>query len=148
MAVNGCCTCSSLAGSIGSGVIPDPSKKWWQFGKTIICPDCGGDGYEKPTGWPDREEMKANRPSPPTIPPRAKEFTLKDLNELFLEVEFQLSTLNPDSWPSTNGAQRIIDILDGDIKIVNGGDVGSVCFYIHLLVIKKIAEMHIEEKTN
>lgn len=57
MAHNFCRRCGSHAGSSGSGRIADPNRCWWQFWKVILCPDCGGDGYAKPPGYPDRDAM-------------------------------------------------------------------------------------------
>lgn len=31
----------------------------------INCEACGGDGYAKPPGWPDKEEMASRRPPSP-----------------------------------------------------------------------------------
>lgn len=48
------------------GRIPDPDRAWWQFWKRITCPDCGGDGFSKPPGWPNQAEMDRLRPPPPS----------------------------------------------------------------------------------
>ncbi len=43
------------------------------------CAVCGGDGYAKPPGWPDREEMERLRPvSPPPPPPHRNYYTNKN----------------------------------------------------------------------
>lgn len=65
MGVNFCPTCGSSTRCTGSGHIKDPGAPWWAFWRTIVCPDCGGDGYAKPPGWPDPIKMKQLRPKPP-----------------------------------------------------------------------------------
>jgi hypothetical protein len=65
MGCNYCRKCGFNSRRPGFGVIPDPNRKWWQFWKNIPCPDCGGDGFAKPPGWPDKAEMDRLRPAPP-----------------------------------------------------------------------------------
>jgi len=55
---NYCKTCN------GSGKV---SKSPWWFWNKNRCPDCGGDGYQKPPGWPDRAKMDMFKPKPPII---------------------------------------------------------------------------------
>lgn len=38
---NFCRRCGHDCYSTGSGKIADPTRKWWQFWKTITCPECG-----------------------------------------------------------------------------------------------------------
>ena len=55
----------------GYGQINNPDMSWWKLWDRIECLSCGGDGFAKPPGWPDREEMKRLRPPvPPPPPPR------------------------------------------------------------------------------
>lgn len=68
MGVNWCEKC--FGKSLEPGRIPDPDRRWWQFWKTVPCNACGGDGYAKPPGWPDRDEMERLRPSLPPPPPK------------------------------------------------------------------------------
>ncbi len=44
----------------GSGHVAEPNRKWWQFWKRAICPDCVGDGHARPKG---------PRPKAPPAPP-------------------------------------------------------------------------------
>lgn len=67
---NFCRRCGHDCYSTGSGKIADPTRKWWQFWKTITCPECGGDGYAKPPGWPDKAKMARFKPISPPPPPR------------------------------------------------------------------------------
>ena len=66
MAVNYCRKCGLSHIRRGSGRVPDPNRGW-RFWKTIVCPACGGDGYAKPLGWPDKERMAQWMPS--SLPP-------------------------------------------------------------------------------
>lgn len=58
----------------GSGRIPKPGRRWWQFWKTTKCFMCGGDGHAKPPGWFEevilgcKGEMERRRPNPPSVP--------------------------------------------------------------------------------
>ena len=58
MGWNYCRRCGHSPASPGWGTIADPNRRWWQFWKTVTCPDCGGDGIAKPPGWPDRQKMR------------------------------------------------------------------------------------------
>ena len=69
MNFNWCMKCGFSSGSVGTGRMPDPQRKWWQFWKTVPCDACGGDGFRKSPGWPDRAEMERLRPDPPPPPP-------------------------------------------------------------------------------
>jgi len=62
MPVRWCPKCGGSRYGPGSGRVPNPNRRWWQFWKTIMCPACGGTGYMKPPGPPPKA------PSPP--PPR------------------------------------------------------------------------------
>lgn len=67
---NWCMVCNgSLMSSDGRSYIRDPNAKWWQFWKVILCPACGGDGLQKPPGWPDKKEIDRLRPKPPHAQP-------------------------------------------------------------------------------
>ncbi len=57
--------------------------------KDINCKACGGDGYAKPPGWPDREAMNRLRPWP--LPP----MTTPVVNGLW----FDPPTTEPPSLP-------------------------------------------------
>lgn len=59
---NYCRKCGFGPDSAGFGTTPDPDRKWWQFWKVVTCDTCGGDGYAKPPGWPDRLEIDRLRP--------------------------------------------------------------------------------------
>lgn len=71
MQIKNCCPkCGGL------GLMNRPDAKWWHFFywrwcKTT-CDLCGGDGYAKPPGWPDQEEMRRRRPKPPGPPPNVR----------------------------------------------------------------------------
>ena len=39
--------------------------------------------------------------------------------------------------PTTQNAQKLIDMLGGDIKVETGNSVESVCYYITLLFLEK-----------
>lgn len=69
MGVNYCRVCGSSPRRPGRGWLHDPMYHWLKFWKIIICPNCGGDGYAKPPGWPDEQAMRALRPTPPPPPP-------------------------------------------------------------------------------
>jgi len=61
MPVNGCSKCGSYFGAPrpGTGMMADPSRKWWQFWRCVPCDGCDGTGYAKP----------GPRPEPPPAPP-------------------------------------------------------------------------------
>lgn len=61
MAVNFCKRCGYSTASPGSGRIIDPNAGW-KFWKTIVCPDCQGDGYAKP---PIGSKFVLSPPPPP-----------------------------------------------------------------------------------
>lgn len=65
MGVNGCRTCGPGSPYRGLGTVHDPAAPRWKFWKVVDCPDCGGDGYAKPPGWPDEAEIRRLRPRPP-----------------------------------------------------------------------------------
>ncbi|KKL82273.1 hypothetical protein LCGC14_1986440 [marine sediment metagenome] len=69
MGYNSCRKCGFGSRSPGTGRMPDPQRKWWQLWKTVPCDACGGDGFAKPPGWPDRAEIDRLRPDPPPPPP-------------------------------------------------------------------------------
>jgi hypothetical protein len=69
MGYNHCRKCGLSSRAPGSGRIADPARKWWQFWRTVECDACGGDGYAKPHGWPDKEAMQRLKPTPPPPPP-------------------------------------------------------------------------------
>ena len=52
-----CKTCN------GCGTLPAPNRRWWQWWKRFVCPDCMGDGHARPTKY------KSALPLPPP-PPR------------------------------------------------------------------------------
>jgi hypothetical protein len=71
MGHNYCRGCGYNCGSPGSGTIRDPAAPWWKFWRRAECPSCGGDGYAKPPGWLDENEIRRLRPEPPPpSPPR------------------------------------------------------------------------------
>jgi hypothetical protein len=65
MGYNYCRGCGHTYSKPGIGRLKDPSAPWWAFWRTIVCPECGGDGLAKPPGWPDKAEMARLRPTPP-----------------------------------------------------------------------------------
>jgi len=62
---NYCRKCGNSPYSPGCGNVKDPKRGFFKFWKRIPCDACGGDGIEKPKGWPDRKEMEKYRPAPP-----------------------------------------------------------------------------------
>ena len=40
----------------------------WLFQSVVLCDACGGDGYAKPPGWPDPEEIERLKPKLPPPP--------------------------------------------------------------------------------
>ena len=61
MPANNCKVC------YGHGDVPKPNRGW-RFWQTVVCPECGGDGYTKPYGWPDLKKMRRLRPTPSPLP--------------------------------------------------------------------------------
>ena len=60
---NYCRRCGYSPHTPGLGVVRDPRARWWQFWRTVPCPDCGGTGMARPKGPP---------PAPPPPPPPKK----------------------------------------------------------------------------
>ena len=84
MVINWCNKCNGF-GHVRIG-------RWWKFSREL-CDACGGDGFAKPPGWPDRKEMARLRPSPPGPPPKPKpsqivySVTIDELAELVRAVK-------------------------------------------------------------
>lgn len=80
MGVRFCRRCGFTSRAPGCGRIPDPDRKWWQFWKTIVCPECGGDGYSRPKG---------TRPKPTPCPPPTLDGLLTQLLRARQKREFE-----------------------------------------------------------
>lgn len=126
MGHNYCRTCGNNSGSPGSGTVPDPSRKWWQFWKRIPCASCGGDGYAKPPGWPDRNEMTRMRPAPPPPPcPPRREPT----------VSGRLSHITTHSECSRPGCNKPRVTFHGICTVTHGYCEEHRCCYLCGLTI-------------
>lgn len=56
----------------GFGSIIDPSRRWGVVWHRLECEKCGGDGIAKPPGWPNADQIRSYRPTPPPLPPPRK----------------------------------------------------------------------------
>ena len=54
-----------------------------------------------------------------------------------LQRQIRFTGMHLDYKPTTQDAQKLIDMLGGDAKVEMGNSIESVCYYITLLLLEK-----------